>query len=150
MTGPYPLIVAELLPGRENDPVQLRLPDGRVLDMGGAPIGTAFEIPQDSPQLQYWYRLRSAEYDRDHAASRGMYLIKVPCGLWFSPDKHVTPVTGVPADRHGWTVTGTLEDLTVSPSVAMNAGHEFGWHGWIGVNGTPPGRLSRDLDGRPF
>jgi hypothetical protein len=64
---------------------------------------------------------------------------------------HDWHVDGGSSNGGGWTRSGPIEMLTVTPSIAMgweNGRNEY--HGWVGVNGTPPGYLSEDIEGRTF
>jgi len=120
-----------------------RLPDGSLATLQTLPVGAAFydHFPLKFP-------VPSLEYERDWRGKRSMIKLKLPDGSWFSPDWGCGPNRPLDRPVSGWTVTGSIEggDLSVSPSV-----HVIGsYHGWIGTAGTPPGFISRDIDGRPY
>ncbi|MFC3833530.1 hypothetical protein [Deinococcus rufus] len=105
-----------------------------------APIGACYEAPRE------WHHAYTAicrEY-RAVQHERGTYWVKLPNGHWFSADR----IAGNGDGESGWVTTGTLPLITVSPSISNAPGDPTGYHGWLGVNGTPVGQLSRDLDGR--
>lgn len=92
-------------------------------------------------RVEYWPDA-SVEYLRDHASQRGLIFVKLPDGVWWSPDRACT------GSRSGWTVTGEAPLISVTPSIL----HHGSYHGWLGTSGYPPGVLSRDIDnvGRPY
>ncbi len=149
----WPSVAADAVALLETDERQINddrlwlLPDGTAATLKALPAGSCFEAALGD----HWgqpYRI-SRQYREQHQATRGVYVVKLPGSAhqWFSPDWAYGRPDGNPA-RDGWTVTGTLPLISASPSVNLHG--EGGWHGWIGVNGTPPGALSCDLDGRPY
>ena len=121
----------------------MRLADGREVTMDDAPIGTCYVMPQD---WSFADHRKSAQYLQGVQPTRGMYMLKLPNGDWFSPDWYFGGHANGNPQRIGWAVTGEPESMEVTPSV--NILGPGGWHGWIGVESAPPGHLSRDLDGR--
>lgn len=127
-----------------------RRPDGVLQTADELPFGAAYEVADDgSPSSKYYWERISREYVAQHAGRRGLYLIKLPAasakGEWFSPDW----MWGRPSEnpkREGWTVTGTLSDLSVSPSIDSQGSY----HGFLGWQGTPPGHLSHDINNRGY
>jgi hypothetical protein len=81
----------------------------------------------------------SPHYWRDWSDIRPPLAVLFPHGENWELDRRSS-------NGNGWTVKFTkpdLSDLSVSPSIVVD-----GYHGWLGVNGTPPGQFSADLEGR--
>lgn len=82
----------------------------------------------------------SHQYKEQWADKRPPIVVQLPPGFAFTPDEKYGWRDGNP-ERVGWTVTGSIEDgtLTVSPSVNVVGTY----HGWI-----QNGQVSDDVEGR--
>lgn len=90
------------------------------------------------------------KYYYDHNAHRPPIVVVLPGGSEFCID--MVASAELETGGAGWRVAGSPEDgtLTVSPSIKVFLGEQrapWHYHGWLGVQGTPPGHLSDDLDG---
>lgn len=56
------------------------------------------------------------------------------------------PFYGEGTNGHLWNVQGLPPDLTIHPSID----YQGVYHGWVGKQGTPPGYVSDDHNGRRF
>jgi hypothetical protein len=113
--------------------------DFPLTDYSQVPIGGTWKIPLDYKYEEetfeeFWRDFLSNEF---RASGRNYVIyIRLPSGTDFCPDFKATDKR-----KNGWTVTGELPRISVSPSV-----NEVGrYHGWI-----KEGVLSDDLDGRVF
>ena len=78
----------------------------------------------------------SPHYWRDWADKRPPMCVVCPNGEQWEIDRWSSNGTG-------WTVTGDLPLISVSPSIVVD-----GYHGFLGSNGAPPGQFTGDLEGR--
>ena len=88
----------------------------------------------------YRTRILSAQYERDHRATRPPIVVFMPDGGELCLDMAYRTNGIMRPDRAGWTVTGTPPLLTVSPSIVIS-----GYHGWL-----QGGVLGDDLEGRVY
>lgn len=77
---------------------------------------------------------------RDHLGPEGKCLSVV---LPPSGSEHIWHIDGPASSGGHWSRTGEPPLISVTPSISTGA-----YHGWLGVNGSEPGVLSDDLDGR--
>jgi hypothetical protein len=79
----------------------------------------------------------SVHYWRDWAAKRAPIAVVCPNGEVWEIDRKSS-------NGDGWVVTGDLPNISCSPSIVVD-----GYHGFLGINGAPPGQFTADVDGRP-
>lgn len=78
----------------------------------------------------------SPHYWSDWSTKRDPICVVCPNGEHWEIDRRSS-------NGDGWTVTGELPDIVVTPSIVVE-----GYHGWLGCNGAPPGTFSGDIEGR--
>lgn len=90
-----------------------------------------------------WYEghpMLSPEYNIDWKDKRPPIGIVLPNGNDFMPDMRFCDLNGG-FKKHGWTITGELPNITISPSI-----NQVGkYHGWL-----QNGLLSDDIEGRKY
>lgn len=94
-----------------------------------------------------WYEdhpMLSPEYNRDWKGKRPPICIVLPNGHDFIPDMKFADLNGG-FKEHGWTITGEIPNITISPSINQVGKNENGYHGWL-INGI----LSDDIEGRTY
>lgn len=102
------------------------------------------EAPHPAVRRMFLDHQASKQYLEQWADKRPPVVVRLPCGLGFSPDeKYRGGHRGDNPEREGWTVTGSIDDgtLTVQPSVNIVGAY----HGWI-----QNGAVSADVEGRSF
>lgn len=98
-----------------------------------------FSEHYDETHTSEFTRPLSPEYQRDWLGKRAPLFVMTPAGPW-CVDAQSTDGNGN-FTGHGWTVTGTPPNITVTPSINMVGTY----HGWL-TNGV----LSDDLEGRTY
>jgi hypothetical protein len=78
----------------------------------------------------------SPHYWRDWAAKRPPICVVCPNGEQWEIDRWSSNGTG-------WTVSGDLPDICVSPSIVVD-----GYHGFLGSGGALAGQFTADIEGR--
>jgi hypothetical protein len=102
-----------------------------------AQVGNCWYYPSwDDPEQRQWFlrHLASRQFLEQHASRRAPVLIYFPPGFAFSPDEFYRNPDNPNPTREGWTVTGSIEDgsLSVSPSLVLGSpGHASYYHGFI-------------------
>jgi len=78
----------------------------------------------------------SPHFWRDWADKRAPICVVCPNGEWWEIDRKSS-------NGDGWRVTGELPNICCSPSIVVE-----GYHGFLGINGAPPGQFTADIEGR--
>ncbi len=78
----------------------------------------------------------SIHYWNDWADKRPPICVVCPNGETWEIDRKSS-------NGDGWKVSGEWPNISCTPSIVVP-----GYHGWLGVNGYPPGTFSPDLEGR--
>jgi hypothetical protein len=110
-------------------------------------IGDCWYYPhwEDEQTREHFLQYQaSRQYLEQWADKRPPVVVRLPPGFGFSPDeRYYGGHWGDNPQREGWTVTGSLDDLSlvVQPSVNIIGTY----HGWI-----QSGQVSDDVEGRTF
>lgn len=78
----------------------------------------------------------SVHYWRDWADKRPPLAVVCPNGEVWEVDRKSS-------NGDGWVVKGDALNLVCSPSIVVD-----GYHGFLGINGAPPGQFTADVEGR--
>lgn len=107
---------------------------------GRAPVGAMWPASWLVDPADDWIAsYLSPKYQREWMAKRPPFIVKLPDGSEFCIDSRAT--SGGQFHGDGWTVTGDVPNVTLSPSINIVGSY----HGWI-QNGV----ITDDCEGRQF